>query len=1161
MHDLVNIIEKHNPFDPTEMEVSKVKAGSEFIHWLLERYPKGFTKPTKVYLNQKEIDVIDYDFIINKDDVVIVTYDVGDPITLTIAIVAAAAVSYVVVQNLIPSVDVPEEPSSLKTGQQKQNTAYGLRAQRNFARLGEPIPSRYGRFRVYPDLAARPYLRYSRVLIDNGSTVFQEGTGNDEELYQVFCLGHGEYSISDFRLIDTSVENIRGFEYETYLPGTPVTFFDDNIYTLPIGNNIEIKQKGRYWREYATGSNINLSLTGVTDIVRFDWSGTTSQNFNEFIAVGDIICYNLLNITISTTTIPLIDSLAQFIDNRYGEVTDVSENFIEIKYPLNGVAYNSTSVTGASVLFKKEYINEITPGSLYTYPFGYLSLTIPFRGKPDRFRNNYLSSERYVLSPVNTFPEYVEIDFEFRRGLYNFVDPDYTIETASFVAIFTEIDDKNKPVYSYQQNAPGTFLPVAYIDYSVLEGEPLKYIYHWARYAYQLPVSFELEENEPTFIYDQEVNLGTESELLTYRWDWVEGFRYLPNKTNTDPPTKVNQSYPDFVIFNNVGYICLVDHTSSSSFANDLAAGYWEAEDTYFGFNFRIPNRGSSLGGLYMEAQRSVTGTPTDPPKLIDTPNTYYKKYESDIRRFDISASSPDVTRVSYRIELSGTKRYDIVIQRDPVDFYDWNDDNRVDECVITRIKSKLPNVENYGPFSMVAMKLTATEDINANNSDRFNMLLERKLPIWDGTNWSAPTVTRSITWAIADLWMATYGGSNPYTTIDLDKFIELDNFWSARGDTFDGFFDQKLGLMEAIQKVARVGRAKPVILNNGKLSLVRDEELTTATAFFGPQNMLKDSFSIEYEISDNSSYDGIRLKYLDEDDNYAPAYVVSEDVTSSKLKEIDFFGCVNYEQAWRECQYLTAVFQLQRQKIEFSTEFDGYIPLVGDLISVSQDLADWASSGYVENKNNLEITTSEPLDFSGGGTYYIEFRRRNGSVSGPYVVTQGSDEYTAILQSDVTDMTFYTTVSSIERTYYAFGGANNFTKKSIVTEIIPKGVDKTTVKCIPYIDAIYTADEGTIPPKPTNEPSPNPIPPKLGGLTVVNTATSGDITAVWNPQYNIDNYVIEYSNDNIIWNSLGNPTINTFTGTTGTGNKYIRVACVINTIPGDYEVTSIIVV
>jgi hypothetical protein len=283
--------------------------------------------------------------------------------------------------------------------------------------------------------------------------------------------------------------------------------------------------------------------------------------------------------------------------------------------------------------------------------------------------------------------------------------------------------------------------------------------------------------------------------------------------------------------------------------------------------------------------------------------------------------------------------------------------------------------------------------------------------------------------------------------------------------------------------------------------------------------------------------------------------------VTSSKLKEIDFFGCVNYEQAWRECQYLTAVFQLQRQKIEFSTEFDGYIPLVGDLISVSQDLADWASSGYVENKNNLEITTSEPLDFSGGGTYYIEFRRRNGSVSGPYVVTQGSDEYTAVLQADVTDMTFYTNVSSIERTYYAFGGANNFTKKSIVTEIIPKGKDKTTIKCVPYIDAIYTADEGTIPPKPTNEPSPNPIPPSVGGLTIVNTATSGDITAVWNPQYNIDNYVIEYSNDNIVWNLLGNPTINSFTGTTGVGNKYIRVACVINTIPGDYTVTSIIVV
>lgn len=1134
----VKIINKHNPFNQLELSTTEATVGTKFIDWLLEKHPKGFEKPTTVYRNQKKVEVADFDFVIGEHDVIVLTYDVGEKAIQDIGqlVIDIVTTAYEAVQDFVywlgdisrNTLELSSKPSTAKTGQPKQTTAYGLRAQSNFPRLGEPIPSRYGRFRCYPDLAARPYLKYSRNITKTwntfGEVVTDSGTGDEENLFQVFCLGHGQYDISDFRLIDMSVERILGFDYTVYEPGNPVTTFEDNIYTLPIGNNIEVKQRGRYLRESPSSFTVG-SDTGTSSYVRLTNISGTNQQFKEFIEIGDLLIIDCELTSVPANTADRLAFYVQGVDA--GEVKEVFDDYIVLEYPVDATTYNTISLTNA-VVYNKQYYNIYTAG---TFMFNRQGINKP------SLNPNYGSTERYLTSPPYTEGLSFEFDFEFRRGLYNFVDPNYETEAANFKIYFKAINEDN--TLKYLEDTTNKRALEYYEDAST--GAINTYYYYINK------------SNDPGIVLnDGELKLydrvlGVDTLLITYKGDWETGKSYILD----------DQVAP--------GYSCIVPHVSSGSFPADLALGYWDLTINVKGFSIvAFSSFGTPEGGWTCAI--SAIGLAAKDLRLTANVQNYLVYEQSYDLSF--SAASPEVKRFTYTFDAldpniiaSGALRYgryEIIIERN--DEYDWNDTNRQDSCLITRIKTKLPNVENYGPYTMVAMKLTATADINSSNADKFNMLLERKLPIWTGTSWSAPTATRSIAWTIADIWMSTYGGSNPYDKLDLDKFIELDTLWSSRGDSFDGFFDQQLGIFEAISKVARVGRAKPVILNNGILSLVRDEEILTPTAFFSTENMLKNSFSIEYNISDDDSYDGIKLKYFDEDDNYAIAYVYSDDIGASKFKEVDFFGCVNYDQAWRECQYLTAVFQLQRQRVQFDTELDGYIPLVGDLITVSHDLADWATSGYVENKNSLEITTSEPLDFSGGGTYYIEFRKKNGGVSGPHIVTQGADAYTAILQSDVTDMTFYTTVSVVERTYYAFGEANNFTKKCIITGIKAKTVTTTTIYCSPYIEAIYTADEGTIPAKPTNAPSLNPIPPDVGGLTAVNTSTTGEILVTWNPQFNIDNYEVGVSSDNLVWSTVGSPTINTFTTNTGTGNKYIRLSCVIGAQSGMYTVISIIV-
>ncbi len=93
---------------------------------------------------------------------------------------------------------------------------YSLSARGNVARLQDPIPCQYGRMMVYPSYAADPYTEYA---------------GNNQYLYQLFCLGQGEFSIEAIRLLTTSISLFADVTYEIVPPGGSVTLFPSNVVT------------------------------------------------------------------------------------------------------------------------------------------------------------------------------------------------------------------------------------------------------------------------------------------------------------------------------------------------------------------------------------------------------------------------------------------------------------------------------------------------------------------------------------------------------------------------------------------------------------------------------------------------------------------------------------------------------------------------------------------------------------------------------------------------------------------------------------------------------------------------------------------------------------------------------------------------------------------
>lgn len=145
---------------------------------------------------------------------VVITYYTGLPVAeggLGWGAAGQAAVG-IVGSMLINAMFPPPKPSG--SGNMGDSTAssptYNIAAQGNQARLESAIPIQYGRMLCFPDFAAAPYVEYA---------------GNEQYLYQLFCIGQGEYEIEALRIEDTPIANFEEVEYQVIAPGGQVTLF------------------------------------------------------------------------------------------------------------------------------------------------------------------------------------------------------------------------------------------------------------------------------------------------------------------------------------------------------------------------------------------------------------------------------------------------------------------------------------------------------------------------------------------------------------------------------------------------------------------------------------------------------------------------------------------------------------------------------------------------------------------------------------------------------------------------------------------------------------------------------------------------------------------------------------------------------------------------
>ncbi|SEO36306.1 Putative phage tail protein, partial [Gemmobacter aquatilis] len=98
----------------------------------------------------------------------------------------------------------------------KGKVSHGSVLNENYAATRVTSGWKSTRLLAYPDFAAQPYTEFA---------------GGEQYLYQLLCLGAGQYDVEELRIEDTPVTSFEEIEYEVVAPGGDVTLFPTAVVT------------------------------------------------------------------------------------------------------------------------------------------------------------------------------------------------------------------------------------------------------------------------------------------------------------------------------------------------------------------------------------------------------------------------------------------------------------------------------------------------------------------------------------------------------------------------------------------------------------------------------------------------------------------------------------------------------------------------------------------------------------------------------------------------------------------------------------------------------------------------------------------------------------------------------------------------------------------
>ncbi len=241
---------------------------------------------------------------VGMSEVAMTTFIGGLSITpLQLATAAIGLVGNMLISALLPAPTVGSTGAmQLMGGLPSPSPTYSLQAQGNSARLENPIPVQYGRMRFYPDFASLPFVEYY---------------GNEQYLYQLFCLGVGEFAIEKIQIEDSPISSFFGVSYQVVQPNQQMTLFPANVTSSDevAGQDLTGTVSGPFAANaagtYATAIGVDLAaprglyyVTDKNDIASLTWRAKVEAREidDDGVAIGSWVTLGEPTASGATTT-------------------------------------------------------------------------------------------------------------------------------------------------------------------------------------------------------------------------------------------------------------------------------------------------------------------------------------------------------------------------------------------------------------------------------------------------------------------------------------------------------------------------------------------------------------------------------------------------------------------------------------------------------------------------------------------------------------------------------------------------------------------------------------------------------------------------------------------------------------------------------------------
>ncbi len=416
----------------------------------------------------------------------------------------------------------------------------------------------------------------------------------------------------------------------------------------------------------------------------------------------------------------------------------------------------------------------------------------------------------------------------------------------------------------------------------------------------------------------------------------------------------------------------------------------------------------------------------------IDTPNTVRRTIRIPVPagRYRVSCSSTNATHE----ETSRVRR----------------------EIRWTGLKAVMVNAPQkvYGNTTLMAVRIQASEGISSGAAGRVKLRLSRTIdsPVLVGA--SASSNPADV--ALDVLTNADYGAGRPAYEIDFPAWTRL----RAKWDGLPGFnyvFAESTTILEAMQRVVQVERAR-IVPAGPKVSVIDASVQPVRTMLFTSHSIKRDSLRVAWSWHGIDDPEGVQIEYIDPV-NATPMSVIYPDGTEDALTSTyRLLGCTERQQAlryavhtWRQAKYM-------RRGLEFDTEQEGLIPVVGDRIGVATELVSKAQQAqmisYDPATGNIELSTL--IDWPTQPVMMI--RDKYGQSHGPFHVRMLNASACHIPATVNLDPALLGNPLSEEPPAIVIAQSSTVVRDYIVTSTEPRGMYSVMVSAVNYDPRAYVA-------------------------------------------------------------------------------------------------------